>query len=201
MYNGDQESVLRQIIERYPAVFAVADEAVRLSWQLANKYLATATTMPGVFRLRERRPAQNAYAVNWCRKLLQPFEDEGTVKWVEEEETSTFRLEPDLAFRIKKTDHRGRQSNIDTKRNDRIICPGQLSLFPSQQQILQDLPAGERWFTVGYIPDDFDINLDFCGLSVSNGPFLPFQQITDNVLASLAPAAWPGIVEARRLLA
>jgi hypothetical protein len=201
MYNGDTSDLLAQIIERNPAVFAVADEAVRLGWQLANKFLATAITMPGAFRIRERRPLQNAYAVAYCRRLLQPFEDAGTVKWIEEEETSTFRLEPGLAFRIKKTDHQGRQSNIKTGRNNRILFRNQLSLFGSQQQILEGLPAEERWFTIGYVPDEFDNALDFCGLSMSNGPILPFEQFADDILASLAPMAWPSIVEARRLLA
>lgn len=157
--------------------------------------------MPGAFRIRERRPIQNAFAVAWCRRLLQSFEDEGTVKWVEEAETSTFRLDPDLAFRIKKTDHTGKASNIATGRNNRILYHGQLSLFASHQQILQDLPLEDRWFTIGFVPDQFDIALDICGLSTSNGPILPFVQLDDEVLASLAPAAWSGIVEARRLLA
>jgi hypothetical protein len=201
MYNGDPADLLSQVIKRHPAIFAVADEAVRLGWKLANKFLASAATMPGAFRPRERRPIQNAYAVAYCRQLLQPFEEEGTVSWVEEAETSTFRLEPELAFRIKKTDHEGRQSNVTTGRNNRILSPHQLSLFAPQDQVLQDLPIEERWFTVGYVPDQFDIGLDICGLTMSNGPILPFEQIKDEVLASLAPAAWPGIVEARRLLA
>jgi hypothetical protein len=36
---------------------------------------------------------------------------------------------------------------------------------------------------------------------MSNGPILPFVQVQDDVLAALAPAAWPNIVDARRLLA
>jgi hypothetical protein len=201
MYNGDTFDLLNQIIDQNAAVFAVANEAVCLGWQLANKFLVNAPSMPGAFRLRERRPIQNAYAVAYCRHLLQPFEDDGTVTWVEEAETSTFRLEPDLAFRIKKTDHEGRSSNIDTGRNNKILSRGQLSLFASQQQILQDLPMENRWFTIGFVPDEFDIDLDFCGLTMANGPILPFVQIGDDVLASLAPAAWPSIVEARSKLA
>jgi hypothetical protein len=201
MYNGDSSDLLDQIIKRYPAIFAVTDEAVRLGWQLANKFLASSATMPGPFRIRERRPIQNAYAVGYCRQLLQPFEDEGVVKWIEEAETSTFRLEPDLAFRIKKTDHEGRPSNITTGRNNRILSRNQWSLFGSQQEILRDLPTEDRWFTIGFVPDEFDIGLDVCGLTMSNGPILPFEQIDDESLASLAPAAWPSIVEARRLLA
>jgi hypothetical protein len=131
MYQGDAADLLRQIINRHPGVFAVSDEAVRLGFQLANRHLVNAPTMPGAFRVRERRPIQNAYAVAWCRKLLQPFEETGEVQWVEEAETSTFRLESDLAFRIKKTDHDGRASNVTTGRNNRILYGGQLPLFPS----------------------------------------------------------------------
>src|SRR5450432_2101688 len=110
MNNGDAFEILSQVTDRYRSVFAVADQGVRLGWQLANRFLANATTMPGSFRVRERRPIQNAYAVAVCRRLLQPFEDEGVVEWIEEAETSTFRLESDLAVRIKKTDHGGRAS-------------------------------------------------------------------------------------------
>lgn len=202
MYSGDPQTLLVQVIERYPAVFAVAHEGVRLGYELANRQLASSPNMPGPFRIRSRRTLQNDYAVAWTRNLLQPFEEDGILSWVEEAETSTLRLDPELAIRIKKTDMWGQASNVSTGRNSEILSRGQLSLFAAEGlNELDGLPPELRWFNIAYVPDDFDVSLSFCGLSLSGGPILPFEQLDDAALAQIAPAAWASIVAARQRLA
>lgn len=59
----------------------------------------------------------------------------------------------------------------------------------------------EIWLTVGYVPDVLDEQIEVVGLTVGDGRLglLALDRADDETLARLAPAAWPLIVEARRL--
>lgn len=196
----DPSDVLQSIIDRHPAVFAVLHEAVLLGWNAFKNDVAKLTNAPFPLRLRTRRNLANDYAVGFSRQLLEPMEQTNRLRWVDEAETTTLRLDPRYAIRLKKTDPSGRTSSIPTIRQQRIADSGQLLLFGiSEDDLLTD---GELWLTVGYVPDVLDEQINVVGLTVGDGRvgLQALDRADDLTLAHLAPECWPLIQEQRRLL-
>jgi preprotein translocase subunit Sec61beta len=194
----DPSDVLQAIVDRHPAVFAVIHEAVLLGWRAAVLDMESLARMPVPLRLRTRRNLANDYAVGYAHQLLEPLAAAGVLRWIDEAETLTLRLEPRYAVRIKKTDPIGRPSNISTRRQRRITYSGQLLLFGIVEDDL--LKGDEVWLTVAYVPDALDEELQMVGLVAGDGSLglHALERADDATLERLAPECWQSIQEARR---
>jgi hypothetical protein len=194
----DPHEVLSTIVERHASVFAVIHEAVLLGWRAAKLDMEALTRAPGPLRLRTRRNISNDYAVYYARQFLEPMEREGGLRWVDEAETLTLRLDPRYAVRLKKTDAQGRASSIPTRRQRRIADARQLLLFGITED---DLVLGEEvWLTVGWVPDVLDEEIQVVGLTAGDGTLglVALDRADDAALTRLAPESLELIQDARR---